>query len=172
MDQSWGQVPPLIMMMWFMGDLRDVRPGGQADANPRARSRPTVVLQQTFSHVTGRHPNDCIGPGIVGGGPPKYFYSNDAFFQRVKASGDRFVNDVFEKLTTAVASSKRIAFKHFFEMILEERDLFRTDDVPNFFGTCIVWGRGLHTKINVPSLALGYSKGAHSFGAVSTKPSI
>ena len=123
------------MMMRFMGDLRDVRPGWQADAELGGRSRPTVVLQQTLAHVTGRYPNDCIGPGIVGGGPPKYLYSNDAFFQRVKVSGDRFVHDVFKKLTTARASSKRLAFKHFFEMILKGRDLVSTDDAPNFFRT-------------------------------------
>jgi hypothetical protein len=74
------------------------------------------VLQQTLSHVTGRHPDYCIVSLVVGRRAVEQFDANYPFFQAVKITLYGLLDYVAKELLAAVASGKGLPVNHFFKM--------------------------------------------------------
>jgi hypothetical protein len=81
------------------------------------------VLEQAFSNVACRDPNNGIFAGVVGRGAPKKLDPDDALLERFKMPGDALIDDVLEELAAAVATFEGCSFNDVVYMAPEESQI-------------------------------------------------
>ncbi|GGA62900.1 hypothetical protein GCM10011507_13130 [Edaphobacter acidisoli] len=82
------------------------------------------MLEEAFADIARRDPDDCVFPGVVGGSTPKQLNSDNPLLETFKASGDGLFDNVFQKLSAAMTSTKSCSLDHFIQVFLNEDPIF------------------------------------------------
>jgi hypothetical protein len=108
------------------------------------------MLEQAFADVTRRDPDNRVIPGVIGGGSSKQLNADHPFFETFKASGDSLFDDIFQELSAAMAASKGRSLNYFFQVSLEESEIFLAFN--ELYGSLAIMNiRGrLHRKTSAP----------------------
>jgi hypothetical protein len=80
--------------------------------------------QQTLADATGRDPNNCVLPCIVGGVPAEQFHPDDPLLESVLAAAEGMFHQVSQKGATTLAARERVGVEDPFQFLRDEVDGF------------------------------------------------
>lgn len=113
-----------------MKNLRNIRSQGEINAKLGGCSAFAVMLEQPFSYVARRHPNDGIFSSVVSRGSRKQFQPDYTLLQCLKAAGYGLLNNISEESSATIAPPECLAFDNLLNMPAQCRGLFfRPSDV-------------------------------------------